>query len=467
MDISPPGTTPSGTPAWTHHRSLSSPSIQEHRESFAPGDRDAIGAGKQEILRRMKHSGAISTSTSMLFDDPQSRVRKISTDLGHPCGAPVLMADGTIIATSGFEFMTVDSDKFTVTQSVHYPQDADNLRLDAPAFAPDGTFYAVTSDREHIRGIKDGQEVLSLEPGGRITTPLALSGEKLAYCTEDGKLNILGLDGKIERKRKVPTDPSKEAWMDRPVAVQFGKNGLIYVQTRDDRVLSYGPRGLSWTATVPRPSQEPQVIQIEESDDGSTLFLGGKTGIVALDASSGKEKWSCELGDSLAVAPVRDAAGTLYGLTEKGTVAIISAEGKVESSFSTGQECSTVNQSCSRLRVDGHGNICVTPNAGKFMVFDRSGLNLMTIEKNKLFREVDYLHDFILSADGLRAFLIPGTGSFAEITLPLSIHEQAAAGTAGAASDESVSPDVQVDDQCVWIDGFRLKRHSHVARFTL
>jgi outer membrane protein assembly factor BamB len=467
MEINATGYPSTDLPVSQRRKKRSSPSRGGAKDSFTAGTQQASAAPGPEFFRALQAGTGVSPAASLVFDDPLAHVKKIPTDVGHPCGAPFTTADGTVIVTSPWEFMTVDSREFSVTKTVKYPMEQESITFDAPAFKEDGTFYALTQDRKHIRGIKEGVEVLNIDTGDTIATPLALSGSKLAYCTRDGMLKLIGLDGRVKRKKKIPMAPTKEAYhQDGPIAVQFGKNGSIYVQTGDDRVISYGPRGL-WSTTIPRTAHYPQAMRIEESDDGSTLYLGGAKGVIAIDAASGKEKWNCDLGDASAIAPIHDSAGTLYGLTKKGTIALISPEGKVERSFSTGEECDTVNQSCPRLRVDGHGNICVTPNCGKFQIFDRSGFRLLTIEKNKLFREVDYLHDFILSGDGMRAFLIPGTGSFAEITLPLSIAERAASCGSTPSAGEEASPGVIKDDDFVWIDGIRLQRQGHAARFPL
>ncbi len=209
----------------------------------------------------------------------------------------------------------------------------------------DGTIYQCVSDAsiDNVYAIQpNGVQKWALKLDGKVEAFPALSADGILYCVSN-KSTLYAIEaatGSIKWEQTLEGTTGS--------AVVIGKNGNIYVGT-SAAIYAFKPnKEQLWMLSGVNVTERAAFAL-----DGNTLYatLKSKAGLVAVDMTTGTQKWAYATSGGDAYFPIVDTEGNIY-FTEKGsqTVFAVSSSGNLLWSKKVG---SNLNYSGGALSTDG------------------------------------------------------------------------------------------------------------------
>ncbi len=310
--------------------------------------------------------------------------------------------------------------------------------------------------------LHDGVEERTLSAESPISSELLPTPDgKLLFGNEAGQIQSFDpVSGQTSILLQIPGEPGRKT---SPLRLAPARDGGLYVHTRDERLFAFDEQGkkrwerkdsyhLSWYA----PS---------ESLDGSQLYLGNiSRALVALDSTTGKEKWRHTYVEEFGLgacgfAPVlQDAQGNLFTAAfmqnpdslnryQEPTVHFFkfTSEGQLLYRVDTGLELRLGAGQFGEMALDRQGNLCATAG-GQLVVISPKGQLLAKVDPQRLAGEDQLVNTMLMAPEKDQLVLICGHYSpwnpkpynLIEVDLPGRLAGQTSEASAVRETDQGV-----------------------------
>lgn len=259
---------------------------------------------------------AVSAPGTLYAVNPDGSLRWQFNAPGSLSAPPAITADGTLLLNdSGSILSAVNPDG-----SLRWQQQLPRLQRGSPLWLSTPSLIIVT-------GI-DGT-IAAYTADGNEQWTFALNSEAApAIATPDGHIVVLDARGRITQLDAT----GQQVWQVQQAGTFWAPpspapDGGLYATTTAGRVFALDAAGnQQWSQPLELPVQLP----VELSPDASTLYVTATNGtLVALDSTTGNERWRVTVNSTLTTPPAPAPDGTLYLSTGDGLLlALDSRDGR-------------------------------------------------------------------------------------------------------------------------------------------
>lgn len=183
-----------------------------------------------------------------------------------------------------------------------------------------GRLYLARGSRVTCLDAATGQEEWRVELGGEARSDVVISETSLAVLTVDQEVVVIGLDGSLGGRTKLPAEVLERFSMDRETLTVYVKTGEVLSGRVDalKRIALIAPA--DWRPRGVAKLREGAVLLNRGTDQQ------GNTGIHALELPSGRELWTFTISGELQWDPLIDPRGNILLVGQ--TITSLTPDGK-------------------------------------------------------------------------------------------------------------------------------------------